>query len=144
MYALSALSSMDEMEIIQGEMAFLTLSGESDCWHLGSYWCKKPWRRFWIDIVITACFLKMLPEQFPSSCCVCRLVSYWAKFPKDIVDAPSSEIFKILLDMDFAWLWFILLHHMQQWEMSSVIVLIAKYVKHRVHKFGNAVGNKNA
>lgn len=43
-----------------------------------------------------------------------------------------------------AWPWFILLHHIKQWEMSSVIFLIAKYEKRRVHKSDNAVGNKNA
>lgn len=99
MYALSAFSNMDEMEIVKGEMALLTLSGESDYWQLGSYWCKKPWRRLWIDIAITTCFLPMIPEKFPSSCCVCILVSYKTKLSKEVVEAPSSEIFKIQLDM---------------------------------------------
>lgn len=97
MYALPVPSSTGEMQIVRGEMALLTC-GESGYWQLGSCWCKKPWRRLWICIVITGYFLPMIPETFPGSCWVCRLVSYQTKLPKEVVEAPSSEIIKILLD----------------------------------------------
>lgn len=68
---------------MQGKMSFLTCA-EQGYWQLlfcfDSYWCKKPWRGHWIGIVTTACSLPMIPEKFPSSCCVCTLVSCRTKW----------------------------------------------------------------
>lgn len=51
MYAVSAFSGMNEMQIIQRKMVLLTYN-ESDCCQLGCYGWKKLWRSLWIYFAI--------------------------------------------------------------------------------------------